>query len=214
MGGLFEAAAGAIENLGKSPRGMPGRILEETAPWLLNFSTSATARWLPTLAKALPCDIKRATPKGPIACTNHAISECCACKSKCCIHHGCADQFGAVICYGCVADQIKLKTGKEPVMDPRTGSAPPAPPGDADDRQAPVPPAMRAQRTKAAFHELGLPESASWTAIDKAWKARSKTHHPDRFQNPADKARHEEIYKRTQAAYADLERFYPRKKAA
>ena len=204
IGALFEGAASTLEKLGRAPAGMPARIWQETGPWVLNFSANATAKWLPVLLQGIPCTIMRADF---VSCTNHAVARCCACKKACCVHHCCSDQHGDVVCYACVVELIRVKTGQDPVVDPaRAASSPP--PEDARDRQPPVPPDLREERVKRAFVDLKLKPGADWKQIKSAWRKLSKEHHPDRFTNPTDQARHETIYKKVQVAYADLERFY------
>lgn len=200
---LLDAASAAISDLGKAPPGMPGRIWDELTPWVVKLTSSATAKWLPLLTQALPCEAGPVHNGIHVPCTNHAIAKCVACKRPTCIHHGCSDQHGDVVCYLCVADQIRAKQGMPPRAQPNVGGgAPPVSPLDAERRVA------------EAWKTLNLRPNSSWEKIEERHKALMKKHHPDKFQEAHAKLVNEERFKAVRRAYDDLKLFYKKAEAA
>jgi hypothetical protein len=203
IGSIMDMAGQVIEDLTKSPEGMPTRIWAELSPWVTTFTTSAAAKFLPYLTEGKPCAVPALIAGTALPCTNHAISACEACGRAACVHHCMLDQHGSVVCYLCVMEVMRLKRGAIP---------PPA--GYTADRQGPVAPDVARERVKRALSVLGLRDGASFEEIKRRHRKLCAEHHPDKHRAPEAKAEHEARYKQVSAAFMDLERFYKKSEAA
>jgi len=185
---------------------MPRRIWDELTPWVVKLTSSATAKWLPLLTQAKPCEAGPVHNGIHVPCTNHAIALCVACKRPTCIHHGCSDQHGDVVCYLCVAEQIRMKQGIPPGAGAQSGQA-------GSGGKTGVPPDQSAARVAEAWKILKLRPNTAWPKIEERYKALMKQHHPDRFREPHAKLVNEQRFKDVRRAYDDLKAFYKNAKS-
>lgn len=196
--GSIGRVAAANVNLGNAP----ARIWEELRPWMLRLAVNAAPKWLPVLAVGVSCEVpiyQGGAPVGPCLC--RSIGSCDVCHRSCCLNHARIDQHGDAICYLCVSDAVRRSVRAETPGGSSQG-APPPPAGPTEDE------------LRWARRQLGVPKTASWAEVERAYKQKLRKHHPDLQRTEATKAKAEARFKECRKAYDLLRRSREQEAAA
>jgi hypothetical protein len=201
-------------SLGSAPNGASAAVWDEIGAFVRGLTMRASARWVPELARRVPCDVPSVQVGTDIAtdCDHFSIGQCDACGRPSCLAHARVDQAGGILCFVCVAEQIRI--GAERVLQnpkararargrTRRSADPGAPPPPPPPSPQPPQPTAREIR-RAALAELGLPEGASPAQIREAYAHLVKMLHPDhvsRMANAEERTAMTRRYQRVVKAY-------------
>lgn len=145
-----------------APSGAGGRVWEQLRPWIAQLTLSAVPRWLPRLVLGAPCHVAVMRDGATSRCPSHAVGACVLCRQPTCLSHSFVNAAGDVACFVCISKQTQGATGAPP---PDTGARPRRP---------------TEEDVKQAARILGVRKNASWPRIQKAYREKVKTAHPDR----------------------------------
>ncbi len=208
---LLSAAQRVMGSLGSAPHGASAAVWDEIGAFVRGLTMRASARWVPELARRVPCDVPSVQVGTDIAtdCDHFSIGKCDACGRPSCLAHARVDQAGGILCFVCVAEQIRIgaeRALRSPKARARRRARHVGDPAEARAEEAagaPRPPTAKEIR-RAALAELGLPEGATAEQIREAYARLVKTLHPDRVSrmaNADERAAMTRKYQRVVSAY-------------
>jgi hypothetical protein len=193
----IEAAGRLSTAFSAAPPTVGGALWRQLSTWVTRLSGAALGRWAPIVALGRACDTPLVQGGHAVRCGHPAVVQCMACGRLTCLGHALIDQTGSALCHVCTSRAVMAARGMAPsAPQPEPPPPPPPPPRDSHG------PEKAEDKLRKAYETLGLAPGCTDAQLAKGLRETLARYHPDRVQEPEEKARVEKLFRRAQRAHA------------